>query len=122
MKWKVRGNLTLNLGVRYEYVSPFTEINNRIANLALSSAVFDPSVPDGAGFGGICYKQREIQVCPAPSCVPTGNNFRATGRLRVEAASRKPWCAEATALTTTQSAYETIAQDLAFQPPLSPCL
>ncbi len=41
-EWKLRGNLTFNLGVRCEYVSPFTELNNHIANLIISPAFYNP--------------------------------------------------------------------------------
>jgi hypothetical protein len=44
-EWKMRANLTLNLGVRYEYVSPLTETNNRIANLLLSPGVLTQTPP-----------------------------------------------------------------------------
>jgi hypothetical protein len=44
-EWKMRGNLTLNLGVRYEYVSPLTETNNRIVNLELSPGVLTQTPP-----------------------------------------------------------------------------
>jgi hypothetical protein len=34
--WRLFANLSLNLGLRYEYTGPFTEAENRIANLAVS--------------------------------------------------------------------------------------
>ncbi|MGP8141806.1 MAG: hypothetical protein ACLQBU_08035 [Terriglobales bacterium] len=41
----MRANLTLNLGVRYEYVSPLTEIDNRMVNLELSPNVLTQTPP-----------------------------------------------------------------------------
>jgi hypothetical protein len=36
-QWTVNRQLTLNFGVRFEYAAPYTEINNRMANLILDA-------------------------------------------------------------------------------------
>jgi hypothetical protein len=52
--WRVRGNLTVNAGLRYEFVSPMREANNQLENLdaGFSGTQFigaAPVQPDGTG-------------------------------------------------------------------------
>ena len=55
--WRIFAKLSLNLGLRYEYTGPFTEIDNRIANLAVS---YSPQLVAG------------IQVTPDQTGVAAG--------------------------------------------------
>ncbi|HKW32330.1 MAG TPA: TonB-dependent receptor [Candidatus Acidoferrum sp.] len=48
--WRFRPSLSFNLGLRYEYNSPYTEANNRVANLVVAPGftAATPIVPAGA--------------------------------------------------------------------------
>ena len=46
--WRLRGNLTLNYGLRYEYVAPYFEASNQLVNLDVNSD-FTAAVPVEAG-------------------------------------------------------------------------
>jgi trimeric autotransporter adhesin len=118
-EWKMRGNLTLNLGVRYEYVSPYTEINNRIVNLDLSPGVLSltagpPAVavvlPGQVGPYNGTY--------PVTLVRPDRNNFAP----RVGFAWKpfpKTVVRGGYGINYNTGAYQTIVQQLAFQPPFS---
>src|SRR5437868_12597566 len=49
--WRATGNLSFNFGLRYEYVSPFSEANNRLVNLDLNSTItaVSPVFPGTSG-------------------------------------------------------------------------
>jgi outer membrane receptor protein involved in Fe transport len=115
-EWRLRGNLTLNVGLRYEYVSPFIDISNHLANLSiapefLTNASFNSSdavVPVVAGQSGV----------PETIVHPDRNNlaprigiaWKATGKTVVRAGY---------GMNYNTGAYQTIVQQLAFQPPFS---
>jgi len=66
--WKLLPNLTLNLGLRYEYFEPMIEAHNKQANVnyATQQVEYAGTVPANAPAGSI--------VCPTPSCVKANYN------------------------------------------------
>jgi len=118
-EWKMRGNLTLNLGVRYEYVSPLTEINNLIANLDLSPGVLNPVVPLGVvPVIPIQPGQSGPYNGPLPASLvrPDRNNFAP----RIGFAWKpfpKTVVRGGYGINYNTGAYQGIAQQLALQPP-----
>jgi hypothetical protein len=118
-EWKVRGNLTLNLGVRYEYVSPFTEENNRIANLDLSPGVLNPAL--GAPAVAVVLPG---QAAPYSGSLPNSlvrpdrNNFAPRIGFAWKPFS-KTVVRGGYGINYNTGAYQGMVQQLAFQPPFS---
>ena len=118
-EWKLRSNVTLNLGVRYEYVSPLSELNNFIANLDLSPGVLNP--PLGAPVVAEVLPGQTGPFSgklPASLIRPDRNNF--APRLGF---AWKPLAKTVVrggyGINYNTGAYQAIAQQLAFQPPFS---
>ena len=110
--WRILPKLTLNLGLRYEYVSPFTEIDNRIVNLDVSPGFTAAAPVPAAGTGAFSGQ------FPASLVNPDRNNFaprvgiawRATNNSVVRAGY---------GISYNNAAYGSIVQQLAFQPPFA---
>ena len=118
-EWKVRGNFTLNLGVRYEYVSPFSEINNRLANLDLSPGVLNPALGTAA-VARVVAGQPGPYSGPLPASLvrPDRNNFAPRLGFAWKLFS-KTVVRGGYGINYNTGAYQTIVQQLGFQPPFS---
>jgi hypothetical protein len=110
--WRLRGNITFQYGIRYDYASPYVERNNQIVNLdaAPGFVTVSPVLPGQIGpYHGLF---------PRSLVKPDRNNFsprvglawRATNRTVVRAGY---------GITYNGSAYSTIAAQMANQPPFS---
>jgi hypothetical protein len=118
-EWKVRGNLTLNVGVRYEYVSPLTEENNRLANLDLSPAVLNPTL--GAPAVAVVLPGQTGPYSgslPASLVRPDRDNFAPRIGFAWKPFS-KTVVRGGYGINYNTGAYQGIVQQLAFQPPFS---
>jgi len=118
-EWKVRGNMTLNLGVRYEYVSPLTEENNRIANLDLSPGVLNPAL--GLPAVAVVLPGQTAPYSgglPDSLVRPDRNNFAPRIGFAWKPFS-KTVVRGGYGINYNTGAYQGIVQQLAFQPPFS---
>jgi len=107
-EWKVRGNLTLNLGVRYEYVSPFTELDHRLANLLVPPGLSNPPtvvLPGQDGFPTTLLRPDRNNLAPR-----VGLAWKPLSKTVVRAGY---------GINYNTGAYQGIVQQLAFQPPFS---
>ncbi len=60
--WKVTPKLTLNLGLRYEYQSPYVEQNDRAQNFIIDpdDPRFGTLIPTGSGVEGRSFRKRDL--------------------------------------------------------------
>ena len=111
-EWRVRGNLTLNLGLRYEYVSPLTEINGMIANLDVApgfTAVV-PVLPNQVGAFTGRFPASLVNPYRLGFAPRVGIAWKPLQKTIVRAGYGTNY---------NTGAYSNIVQQMAFQPPFS---
>ena len=117
--WRILPGLSLNLGVRYEYNGPFTESQDRIANLVVGPgfATATPIVPSGAVFPSSA--SANIVVSSNPSLIhPDRNNF--APRIGVAWKPQPKTVVRAGyGINYNLAQYTTMIQNFAFQPPFA---
>jgi hypothetical protein len=110
--WRIRANLTLLLGLRYEYQGPFTEANNQIANLDVAPGftAATPVLPGQTGpYNG---------VFPASLIKPDRNNY--APRLGLAWKPMKLTVVRAGyGVNYNLAQYTSVVQNFAFQPPFA---
>ena len=110
--WRIRANLTLNLGLRYEYNGPYTEAKNQIVNLDVAPG-FTAAVPVEPGQVGPFFG-----VFPASLIQPDRNNF--APRLGLAWKPMKQTVVRAGyGINYNLAQYGAVIQNFAFQPPFA---
>lgn len=110
--WRFRPSLSFNLGLRYEYNGPYTEANNRIANLDVAPG-FTSAVPVLSGQSGP-YNG----VFPASLIEPDRNDW--APRVGIAWKPQKKTVVRAGyGINYNLAQYASMIQNFAFQPPFA---
>jgi trimeric autotransporter adhesin len=111
--WRAGKNLTLNLGLRYEYVTPFSELNGQLVNLDVAPD-FSAVAPVLPGQVGVITGRK----FPAGLVKPDRNNF--APRVGI---AWKPWPKTVVragyGINYNIGQYGLMATQLGFQPPFA---
>jgi hypothetical protein len=111
--WRARGNLTLELGLRYEYIGPYQEAHNRIVNLdpAPGFTAVAPVFPNTDGeFTGFY---------PASLIQPDRNNFAPRIGIAWKPFGNKTVLRAGYGINYNLGQYRQMVTNLAYQPPFS---
>ena len=110
--WRFRSNLSFNLGLRYEYNGPYTEAENRIADLDVAAGFTTAArvLPGNAGpFNG---------TFPASLVRPDRNNF--APRIGIAWKPQKQTVVRTGyGINYNLAQYASMIQNFAFQPPFA---
>src|SRR5437762_465985 len=110
--WRATGNLSFNFGLRYEYVSPFSEAQNRMVNLDLNPLITaaSPVLPGVVGpFTG---------AFPSTLVEPDRNNFAPRVGIAWKA-MKNTVVRSGYGINYNTGQYGSIVQSLAYQPPFA---
>ncbi len=110
--WRIFAKLSLNLGLRYEYVGPFTEAEDRIANLRVNYS------PESVSGTQIVAGQTGAGVFPASLVRPDRNNW--APRLGLAWKVDKNMVVRAGyGINYNLAQYGSFIRNFAFQPPFA---
>src|SRR5690242_4496567 len=110
--WRARANLSLNLGIRYEYEGPYSEAHNHIVNLDVSPG-FAAAVPVMSG-----ATEPYSGAFPDALVRPDRNNF--APRLGIAWKPAKQTVVRAGyGINYNLAQYRSFIQSFAFQPPFA---
>ena len=112
-EWRVRGNLSFNLGLRYEYLSPYTRNRQPHRQSGCESR-------GDCRCAGTCPGRRAHSMAAYPNALvrPDRNNLAPRMGFAWKPLS-KTVVRGGYGINYNTSAYSTIVQNLAFQPPFS---
>ena len=116
--WRILPSLSLNLGLRYEYIGPYTEAQDRIANLEVGQGFTTavPVVPTGAV---LPVGSPTLLTSSNPALVnPDRNNFAPRIGIAWKPA-QKTVVRAGYGINYNLAQYGAIIQNFAFQPPFA---
>ena len=116
--WRILPSLSLNLGLRYEYNGPYTEAQDRIANLVVGPGFMSatPIVPSGAALPA---GSGNLQVSANPSLIHPDRNNLAPRIGMAWKPQPKTVVRAGYGINYNLAQYTIMIQNFAFQPPFA---